>query len=944
MSVYIRSSQEEATEELDFERELDGLSTQVASRIADANIAEARESKRANSAKAFRLGFSCTSSFTKPSTSTSTGSRITEGGANLTQKENSDYSESSPTDITPNNATIKPSSEWVATDPSESNIKPPRKRRKQTAKKSAAISITKLMAAKYKNEVTEFKYNEDSVEAENMKYQTTIALVKSLSGKKSKVYKTIKPQLKRQKERNKQLLLKKKQQQSTSKCLYTLKEWGTLVKNIQLYYPNSSSKEYSQSKKYASIRKLNEHWEIISSEKNEMLSNECYHWFDAQSSPELEEKDLRTLYEIDNSKLCDGDKIEEISSKFDVLNYTNSHWDNETENGSKKLMIPASYCQLNATGISTDLLGQHFDTDVEEIPSSSPEPSPLTISDDGSRLDVPESVPNSVNGTPMFNFDEPNTILNTYPSESMSLWVGDAPDSPVLSSSSKSESRKRLENTNFKNISIYSIESSVLPSPLPYFEDSENDQEKKVALNNNECFIKSRVSTPDLLLPVGDRIPIESSVNSPILGSSPVDLSVEIQEVNVTYHDIESGGIPSSSPLSSGTLSTQFGNPSHEPQDQSNHPKSPPISPVKSNKLMVTPVKIGKWVNCSEGFKTPTKSVEALSPLNGKTLSVLKSSKMPLPHLHLNAKYRDKIITTISSDTEATFLESESIQNPGEDMTSKEVGSPFFFLKNSKLLNQQPSEVSNGFPTLDFTQMSSNPSSPSFLQEKPGTEILPNHKSSAPISTKFEVIPGSSDEEEDLLGELEGFEGLSRSNDINNTEVDQVLQNADTTNFRMPDFSSFTTQHLQRKISEFGFKPIHDRDMMIELLKRCHSSINNSQKLVALKSQSQNLAENTKQNGIIVPEHNNLVDIDPKVVPNYNIVDAQSVRHKLLERITESVQQSNILMNQILCYCPLFIEDLISYLVSKSINVEYEVVKDWCDQNSVCFITRSEGS
>lgn len=121
------------------------------------------------------------------------------------------------------------------------------------------------------------------------------------------------------------------------------------------------------------------------------------------------------------------------------------------------------------------------------------------------------------------------------------------------------------------------------------------------------------------------------------------------------------------------------------------------------------------------------------------------------------------------------------------------------------------------------------------------------------------------------------------------------------------EYDQISTEELKRKIIQYGLKPAKSRIKMIQSIKEVTSFLKEDT-LVKL-SQSQNITDSQ-----------NMVKVD------------------VYKTIDEVILDNPKILEKIYTFEPIETKELNDFLNSKGITLSTEMLKDWCDRNSICLI------
>jgi hypothetical protein len=122
---------------------------------------------------------------------------------------------------------------------------------------------------------------------------------------------------------------------------------------------------------------------------------------------------------------------------------------------------------------------------------------------------------------------------------------------------------------------------------------------------------------------------------------------------------------------------------------------------------------------------------------------------------------------------------------------------------------------------------------------------------------------------------------------------------------------------MQIEIKKFGFKPSKDKEQMVKLLEDCWTAVNKPPQPP--------------------PESQHVNDID--ALPDTSSPAILQRLHSRISQIIKSDSDQSVYLG-ILRYEPLVIEDLMEWLGSREMSVSDLVVREYCDKESVCCVTR----
>lgn len=120
-------------------------------------------------------------------------------------------------------------------------------------------------------------------------------------------------------------------------------------------------------------------------------------------------------------------------------------------------------------------------------------------------------------------------------------------------------------------------------------------------------------------------------------------------------------------------------------------------------------------------------------------------------------------------------------------------------------------------------------------------------------------------------------------------------------------FDEISTEELKRKIIQYGLKPAKSRIKMIESIKEIERFLQEDS--IIRLSQSQN------------------------VTNSQNIV-----RSDVFKVLNDTVLHNPKLMEKIYTFEPIETKILSDFLLENGITINYDLLKDWCDRNSICLI------
>ncbi|QSL64297.1 hypothetical protein MERGE_000453 [Pneumocystis wakefieldiae] len=190
-------------------------------------------------------------------------------------------------------------------------------------------------------------------------------------------------------------------------------------------------------------------------------------------------------------------------------------------------------------------------------------------------------------------------------------------------------------------------------------------------------------------------------------------------------------------------------------------------------------------------------------------------------------------------------------------------------------------------------------------------------------------------------GILDEYELKTKNNSYitkkkNLAEVIETKQISYPERITMPDFRNYTLVQLQSEVSKFGFKIMHSRKTMIDLLVKCWELSNFSEQKQLIKNDKCNDSRFSRAFGNTLLERNVSDTLKNSTLLEHLESNLQSIFLTITKILKSTIGE--IYWFKILRYEPIVLEQFIKWLFEQNIVVTLDIVKQYCNIYGICCV------
>ncbi|EMR09075.1 hypothetical protein PNEG_02421 [Pneumocystis murina B123] len=182
--------------------------------------------------------------------------------------------------------------------------------------------------------------------------------------------------------------------------------------------------------------------------------------------------------------------------------------------------------------------------------------------------------------------------------------------------------------------------------------------------------------------------------------------------------------------------------------------------------------------------------------------------------------------------------------------------------------------------------------------------------------------------------EIKNNSYITKKKDL--VEAIETRQISNPEGITMPDFRNYTLVQLQSEVSKYGFKIMHSRKTMIDLLVKCWELSNFSEKKQLIKNDKHNDCGLSQAFGNTLLEQSVTGTLKNCTLLAHLDSNLQSIFLTITKILKSTIGE--IYWFKILRYEPIVLEQFIKWLFEQNIVVTLDIVKQYCNIYSICCV------